>query len=207
MGNNYTQNNIRNMGLMFLDTTANNTPAAFKRTLASVRDGTTSTILLTENINAGIGTDLFAFSWANPHPCNTSFFVNGVGAVGVGSSTKTDPYDYSQANNRGNQAPPLNTSGIGGTPPGNQGGINGSTSGLDEGRFPYPNSLHTGGVNVAMCDGSARFIADTISGAVWARLVTPNGGSVGRPDTGALTFGVDAGTGGWRELPLKDDQY
>ncbi|HTU27210.1 MAG TPA: DUF1559 domain-containing protein [Pirellulales bacterium] len=38
-------------------------------------------------------------------------------------------------------------------------------------------SMHSGGVNVAMCDGSNHFIADTIDINVWRAYATPNAGS------------------------------
>jgi prepilin-type N-terminal cleavage/methylation domain-containing protein/prepilin-type processing-associated H-X9-DG protein len=37
-------------------------------------------------------------------------------------------------------------------------------------------SRHSGGVNVVMCDGAARFVADTIDPAIWRALSTMNGG-------------------------------
>lgn len=43
-------------------------------------------------------------------------------------------------------------------------------------------SLHLGGVNVALCDGSVRFVSDAISMAVWQALSTARGGEV-LPDT------------------------
>ena len=39
-------------------------------------------------------------------------------------------------------------------------------------------SMHPGGVNAAMCDGSCRFVGDTISLSVWRALGTSNGGEV-----------------------------
>jgi prepilin-type processing-associated H-X9-DG protein len=39
-----------------------------------------------------------------------------------------------------------------------------------------PSSNHPVGVNVAMCDGSARFIKDSISYGVWSALMTSDGG-------------------------------
>jgi prepilin-type processing-associated H-X9-DG protein len=37
-------------------------------------------------------------------------------------------------------------------------------------------SYHTGGVNVAMCDGSVHFVAGDIDPAVWTALGTRAGG-------------------------------
>jgi prepilin-type N-terminal cleavage/methylation domain-containing protein/prepilin-type processing-associated H-X9-DG protein len=41
-----------------------------------------------------------------------------------------------------------------------------------------PYSFHTGGINVGMCDGSVRFINESTSMAVFAALVTAQGGEV-----------------------------
>src|SRR5262249_33403130 len=53
--------------------------------------------------------------------------------------------------------------------------INGGLTLDVEASSPFPNSLHPGGVNVFFCDGSARFVRDTINGIVWAKLITPAG--------------------------------
>jgi prepilin-type processing-associated H-X9-DG protein len=37
-------------------------------------------------------------------------------------------------------------------------------------------SRHPGGVNVALCDGSGRFVADAIAALTWAQLGTSQGG-------------------------------
>ena len=39
-------------------------------------------------------------------------------------------------------------------------------------------SHHTGGVNVCLCDGSVRFISDSITLATWQALATRAGGEV-----------------------------
>lgn len=43
----------------------------------------------------------------------------------------------------------------------------------------YARSLHAGGVNVALADGSCRFVANTIDPTVWLNLATRAGGEVG----------------------------
>ena len=54
--------------------------------------------------------------------------------------------------------------------------INGSLQqGGEEGSSPYASSRHAGGVNMTMCDGSTRFVKDTIDGRVYAKLLTPAG--------------------------------
>jgi prepilin-type N-terminal cleavage/methylation domain-containing protein/prepilin-type processing-associated H-X9-DG protein len=40
------------------------------------------------------------------------------------------------------------------------------------------NSAHTGGVNLALCDGSVRFVGNTINLTTWRALGTRNGGEV-----------------------------
>ena len=39
-------------------------------------------------------------------------------------------------------------------------------------------SRHTGGVNVALCDGSARFVSDSVDTASWRALATRNGNEI-----------------------------
>ncbi len=41
-----------------------------------------------------------------------------------------------------------------------------------------PYSFHTGGMNISLADGSARFISETIDAATFAALVTPRGSEV-----------------------------
>jgi prepilin-type processing-associated H-X9-DG protein len=44
-----------------------------------------------------------------------------------------------------------------------------------EGSFPFSNSGHAGGCNMAFCDGAVRFISATIDGTVYAKIITPAG--------------------------------
>lgn len=41
-----------------------------------------------------------------------------------------------------------------------------------------PYSFHSGGINVGMCDGSVRFLRESIDVRTFARLVTAQGGEV-----------------------------
>jgi prepilin-type processing-associated H-X9-DG protein len=48
-----------------------------------------------------------------------------------------------------------------------------------QGTAPRPSSLHAGGVNVFMCDGSGKFISDGIDKTVYLKLLTSNGVNYG----------------------------
>jgi prepilin-type processing-associated H-X9-DG protein len=41
-------------------------------------------------------------------------------------------------------------------------------------RYGWPNSAHSGGVNVAFCDGHLTFVADSIDPVIYAQLMTSN---------------------------------
>ena len=47
------------------------------------------------------------------------------------------------------------------------------------GSAPRPSSQHAGGVNVIMGDGSGKFISESISKFVYAKLITSNGVTYG----------------------------
>jgi hypothetical protein len=185
--------NMRNSGAFFLQTTDEyarsatptlNTTDIRPYTIDGLRDGPTTTILMSENINAGPGavweTPNLPANWACPHPWNTSFFVNGTaGAMNCLPTNVSGGYDYSKANSRGSLAPPI-------TAAGPNGGVNGDLSGANEGQYPYPNSGHPGIVHVVMGDGSARPISDNVDARVWAKLVSSNGSKFVRPSDGVI---------------------
>lgn len=223
--------NLFRMGLMFLDTTTRSTYARKRHSPDTIKDGLSQTIMMTENVNSGFkladptgsppppptpaGTNIttcFQSNWACPHPFNTSFIVNGW-AVGVtkNPSGSTWIYDYSKANLRGPRAPGWEFPEVGPAPV--QGGINGELTEKREGGFPYPNSYHSGGVNIAMCDGSVRFLNQDVAPQVWARLVTPDGGRVATAATtvngpiGTLVYEKKDGTGGVTQITLNEDDF
>jgi prepilin-type processing-associated H-X9-DG protein len=45
-------------------------------------------------------------------------------------------------------------------------------------QYSAARSRHTGGVNIAMCDGSIRFIRNSIALQTWQAMGTMNGGEV-----------------------------
>ena len=207
---NEIRNNLFRMGLMFPESIR--APRTSRRhTISSIKDGTSTTVMMSENVNAGYlqsmnyggSNTVDEVNWACPHPYNTSFFVQapmiastaGVTVFDTATITNATVYDYGRANTRGPTT----------------GGINGDITGLSEGNFPFPNSYHSGGVHILTCDGGVRFMADTIDGGVWARLVTPDGGRIGgggttggTPDRLNLRFEDDLTTPGNAQVPLDE---
>ena len=61
-----------------------------------------------------------------------------------------------------------------------------------EGQFINASSGHAGGINVLFCDGSVRFLQDSIDGTVYSKLITPAGSKL------SIAY---------RQLPLGSDEY
>ncbi|MEO6811356.1 MAG: DUF1559 domain-containing protein [Isosphaeraceae bacterium] len=166
-------------GVMFLGTAQGNMPWDVRTSASGIVDGSSLTLLLSENLMAGYSPPnaysggVAATNWAAPHP-NFMLFMGSDNICGGGSGTCSS----------GTLTPTVNsTTGIISDGPGwnaaNQPGsyenINVGASMTDEGSSPYASSRHPGGVNVVMCDGSTRFITDQVNGAVWAKLITKAG--------------------------------
>jgi prepilin-type N-terminal cleavage/methylation domain-containing protein/prepilin-type processing-associated H-X9-DG protein len=194
-----------NLGVMFPGSLRRNTPWDARRSLSNIQDGTTYTILLGENLKAGYtdsypktaagdpdlfydtmhegkpGTGMVEGTWANPDPRLNAFLVSddicdAMGACAIGKSASViyggmpvtvQRADWPKANSRDATNNYAND-------PEN---INGAFA-ANEG-WPYLSSYHPGGVNIVMCDGSARFLNENTDGEVFAKLVSPNGGSRG----------------------------
>lgn len=113
-----------------------------------IYDGWDTTILISENINAGS-----AGMFSDPEPRNCGFI-----------------YPVDRATAFGKNFPnPANPAGISGLP--------NSERNLGEGT-PTPSSNHAGIVNVAMASGAARSLSDSIDHAVYAQLITPRGTAI-----------------------------
>jgi type II secretory pathway pseudopilin PulG len=195
------QNVPQRTGVMFLGTTTGQFPWDYKTNPSSIVDGASTTLLLSENTLAGasIGSTYangVETNWGAPHP-NFMMFV-GSDNVCYGDGTKncstaslkpsggsTDGADWVRANQHsGNDAYEA---------------INFGRNLVDEGSFPYPNSGHPGGVVVAMCDGSTKFISQEINGTVWAKLITPAGSALYCDTSGGTSAGPC-----YRQMPLNN---
>jgi prepilin-type N-terminal cleavage/methylation domain-containing protein/prepilin-type processing-associated H-X9-DG protein len=161
-------------GVMFLGTRPGRTRWDACTRPASLTDGASQTVLLSESTLTGDSegtrySDGTPTNWACPHP-NFAMFVAsdnvcqggcGGGSLRPSGGGTVDGPGWDQANRRGSFE-----------------AINDGRELREPGSFPYPNSRHTGGVGVALCDGSVRFIKETIDGTVWSKLVTPSGGTL-----------------------------
>jgi prepilin-type processing-associated H-X9-DG protein len=188
------------MGLMFLGTRAMPSDANRRHSPDSVRDGISQTIAITENMNSGYVDPSYAVrqfptNWGCPHPDITSFRVDPAVVAPGGTPPQTNPgFDYNVANDSSRTT-----------------SINGDVTGVNDNLHPYANSFHTTGVNVLMCDGSVRFIAQNVGGEIWAKLVTPDGGRLVRPGDGvvggAAMENIDPSNSpnwGFTQLPLTE---
>lgn len=143
------------MGLFFIETWGDwDVTKRFHR-LADVTDGLSNTVVLSENVRTGYDPENPTENWASPNPYRTSFYIGNPCADGDCSEGNVD---YARSNS----------------------GENAINSGLrtPEGRSPVPNSFHTGMVHMAFADGHVQPVAETIDGAVYAALASPQGGTL-----------------------------
>jgi len=121
-------------------------------TTASIVDGLSQTMLASENVRTGYDPTRPDANWSSSFPLHTSFYIGNP----CGSAPCTaGSVDYARSNS----------------------GENAINSGLTrpEGESPVPNSFHRAGVNMAFCDGRVVFLNETIEGAVYAALASPDG--------------------------------
>lgn len=136
-------------------------------------DGTSTTLLLTENLQAG--------NWYDTDTAQISFgfpVANANGQVPLGSGQMFESIER-----------PLNTQFSGGT----------LTTGKSQdwrinatlrakGSLPRPSSNHAGGVNVIMCDGAGKFLNENMDPHVYLKLLTANGLTYGEGDINQGTY-------------------
>ena len=181
-------------GLMWPGTSAGNMPWDYNPTLSSVSDGTSTTVMLAENVWAGASPggiysnstgstsgQPIVTNWACAHPNFVAFTASDnvctadFGATAGGKTCSTvgdlqptlsggkviDGTGWARSNLKASFEE-----------------INYGNTISQEGASPFPNSRHPGGFVVTMCDGSTKFLRDTIDGTVWSKLITPGGSSL-----------------------------
>lgn len=160
---------FKQMGLFFNETWKGEIRSRRHHNMASITDGVSNTILISENLRTGFNPEKPGSNWSPPYPRQTSFFIgNPCSSAGCSSGN----VDYSRSNS-GDSA------------------INSGIS-KPEGSSPYPNSSHPGGVNFGFCDGRVQFVSQNIDGKVYASLVSPQGQSLdGTPLAQQIVSGGD----------------
>jgi prepilin-type N-terminal cleavage/methylation domain-containing protein len=142
------------------------------QTLDTIYDGAANTIMLTENLNAGVGAN--GNSWANPDAKSCTFYFpleapNGT----LAGSTLLNPLASSTIMPAQYQTPFINENKAG-----------------PDGDSPFPSSFHPGGVNYCNAEGGAKFLAEDIDRNVYLKLITPAGtklrGTANLPSEGPL---------------------
>ena len=118
---------------------------------ATVYDGLSNTLMIGENVNAGV-----SGTWSNPSPLNCTFIY---------------PFDATMATKTNFPDPPL---------PVDWSGMPNANLHKAEG-IPTPSSFHPGIVNFVMADGSTRTISENIDRQVYVRLITPAGSKLRWP--------------------------
>lgn len=141
----------KQMGLFFLET-RNTEISQRHHSIADIKDGTSQTLLASENVRAGFDPDIDFANFADPNPYRCAFYIGNPCKDG---NCHSGNIDFSLCNS----------------------GENRINSGLrkGEGSAPVPNSFHIGGVNMAYADGHVSFLSENVDGAVYAALATPQG--------------------------------
>jgi prepilin-type N-terminal cleavage/methylation domain-containing protein/prepilin-type processing-associated H-X9-DG protein len=175
----------RDSGVMWPDygtATAGREQQKNSHSIDGIYDGGGSTILFSENLNAG-----GSGSWADPTWPNIGFVYV------VDSTTPSTNPASSSVNSFRYPQPAVNaaTMKTDGLPNRLKAGPEANLSLIFA---AAPNSAHSGGVNVGYADGSVGFISDTIDTSVYARMITP-GGARNRP------------LAGLRQDPLGDNAF
>ena len=145
----------------------------------STGDGTTTTIMLTENLQAGPWHYASSQNLANSHTrlgYGVRVTTTGAGATAPGGQPTTGLFaatTTTQATTLALQTIPAAFNLLD-----DRWMIN-KNLGSTIGTVPRPSSQHVSGVNAVMCDGSGKFLNESISRDILAKLTSSNGVSYG----------------------------
>ena len=165
---------MESLGLFFVENWPRGVGTQRHHRLNDVIDGTTQTVLLAENIRAGYD-PAAETGWSSPHPANNAFFLSG--SICKNESCTPGNVDYLRANDRSQFPSKLEA-------------INAPLN-QPEGFAPRPSSLHTGGVNLSFVDGHVVTLSESISGEVYAAIVSPQGSRLSGPLTQQIVTGSE----------------
>jgi len=180
------------LGVMFLESEYVNPTSgqvttmpwnAPRTTLSSIFDGTSSTVLLTENTLVGFGSgnsysSNIPTNWASPQPTFCKFMGSNQVCIkaplsGTCTTIPTTPGTGLSPNGDVDGALWTAASQVG-----NYDNIGFGQNLSVEGSFPFVSSGHQSGSNFAFCDGRVQFITNTINGTVYSKILTPGGGKL-----------------------------
>lgn len=162
VGNDDDKQILKAMGVFFAENWPIGTGTVRHHSFSSITDGTSTTLILAENVRAGFD-PAFNSTWANPDVERQSFILSPY--VCDSFSCSPGNVNYAKGNDR---------SGL----PVSRQAINSALT-QPEGEAPWPSSYHAGGVNVVFCDGHAQFLSQDIAGEVYAAIISPQGASLG----------------------------
>ena len=160
----------------------------------TIGDGTTTTLMLTENLTAGpwSSSSVNTIGFGIRIPVDPSNYAPIVGAtspcgeftsaLSLNPDVPCSTFVASSAGSLINQSAtasttaPTSSTATSAATCTNGGGGSATTTTTSN---PRPSSQHPGGVNAVMVDGSSRFLSDNIDAFVYARLITSNAASFG----------------------------
>lgn len=159
----------------------------------SAGDGTTSTLMVTENMNAGpwsnTSVNLIGFGIQVPVDATTAAPLTGtvapcgefISPLSLNTQFTCSTFSSTSLASLINQSLSTTSTTTAATASTSSQtcGNGGSPATVTTTTAPRPSSQHTGGVNVIMVDGSGRFVSEVIDANVYARLVTSNGAAKG----------------------------
>jgi len=163
----------------------------------SSADGTSQTVLLSENINTRnyvIGSGVPG-GWVSPYQGENSFGIAIAATTAAGTSTVSDyntpggiGIDSGASGASKARGLILNANAIADTGNGPACKINANLQTAGDGASPRPASLHPGVVNMAFADGSCKVISQNIDESVYCRLLTPIGNRHGQDILSSSSF-------------------
>ena len=176
------------LGVMFLGTDTGTFAWDTRTTTSSIVDGSSTTLLAGENVLAGYSTGHSAYTgtvtltnWACPHPNYMGFIASDRVFTSLSSTTPLQP-STNQSTGQQTDGPAwalASTKNAGLDALAAKEGIGYGVNLSTEGSFPFALSNHNNGCNFLFCDGSLKFISDTIDGTVYSKLITPQGSKLG----------------------------